>query len=133
METFNELVSKVDAFENRKIPGTEYIENRSVLYFQDNCKNPIDKQFFTITNFVNPPTANNGAANLVGCVISLPNRKKFHAILIHGDKEDIKGWEEDIKTASKSMKLSIGYIENGSLFATGDDTFNLKDCDVSFY
>ena len=31
------------------------------------------------------------------------------------------------------MKLSIGYIENGSLFAVDDDTFNLMDCSISFY
>ncbi|OPH36193.1 hypothetical protein [Moraxella atlantae] len=130
MITFNEILNNLEDTDKRIIPGIDPIENQCVLYFQDHMIESVEKQFYKITNYSNPPKAANGGANLAGCKIILPNGKSFHALVFHGDLE---GWKADIENATTKLNISLGNIINQSSFIVGNLAFNLDDCTIEFY
>jgi hypothetical protein len=121
------LGGKIERNSERRIPGTIPVDGTEFVYFSDDGKNKFRKQFKSLTNYTNPPHAQNGGATESGCKIYLPDGLLFHAISYHGD---VEGWRKDIAAGAEVLHVLLARIEGGKLVTSDGRIFPLMDCRI---
>lgn len=114
---------------SRVVPGTEEASSRKVVYFSDDGKNNLSKQFKNITCFTNPPFATAGGVIEAGCQIIPPGGPTFHAIVFHGD---IAGWAKDIEAGASGLGLLLAQIDGDQFSISDNRNFLLCECEIRF-
>jgi hypothetical protein len=114
---------------DQTIPGTVESESKEFIYFSDDKKNSVRKQFNSLTQFTNPPYAKNGGVTSQGCSLTLPDGSIFHAIAYHGD---IGGWRKDIEEAAQALHILLAKIEGDHIVISPSRSFALADCKATF-
>jgi hypothetical protein len=125
----NFLGGSFEISSSRSIPGTEDIDTRKAIYFSDDGKNTIAKQFKKITCFTNPPFATAGGVNEAGCQITPPDGPTFHGTVLHGD---IEGWTKDIEAGGNGLRLLLARIDGDQFSISDGRRFSLTDCKIKF-
>jgi hypothetical protein len=111
------------------IPGTVLIAGKEFVYFSDDGKNPVRKQFSLLTHSTASPLAQHGGVTSQGCSLKLPDGSVFHAISYHGD---IAGWRADIEEGARSRKLQLARVDEDAIVVADGRRFLLKDCIAVF-
>ena len=123
------LGGKLERHDARVVPGTVAIEGKEVVYFADDGRNQVRKQFNALTSMVERRQAKSGGRTSQACKITLPDGQIFHAMSYHGDLE---GWRKDIEAGAQALQLLLARIE-GDTFAISDGrSFPLRDCKIEF-
>jgi hypothetical protein len=110
------------------VPGTVSIGGKEFVYFADDGKNTVRKQFNALTQYTNPPHAKSGGVTSQGCSIALPDGIVFHAIAYHGD---IDGWRKDIEEGARGLHVLLARIEGDQIVTSDGRSFALADCNAT--
>lgn len=123
------LGGKIEQQGTRVIPGTVAIEGKEFIYFADDGKSTVRKQFNALLSIVAPRHAASGGRTSQACRITLPDGQLFHAMSYHGDLE---GWRKDIEAGAQALNLLLARIE-GDMFVVSDGRlFPLSECKIEF-
>lgn len=71
------LGGKLERADARTVPGTDGVATREAIYFSDDGRNKLKKQFKNITCFTESPNATCGGINEAGCDITPPGGPFF--------------------------------------------------------
>lgn len=123
------LGGRLERVSERTIPGEAAVEGVEFIYFSDDRKNKLRRQFRNLTEACNPPNAKYGGVNDRGCTIKIPTGEIFHAIGYHGD---IDGWRKDIECSAADLGILLASISRNCLVISDGRKFRLADCDVEF-
>ncbi|MDR3411395.1 MAG: hypothetical protein P4L87_10725 [Formivibrio sp.] len=123
------LGGRLEKVSERTIPGEIAVDGVEFIYFSDDEKNKLRRQFRNLTESCDPPNANFGGVNDRGCTIKIPTGEHFHAIGYHGD---IEGWRKDIESAAADLGLLLASISGNCLVISDGRKVRLTDCDVEF-
>jgi hypothetical protein len=90
----------------RTIPGASLSSvGRKVIYVSEDTTIELRKIFHDLLGKTQPFLPKDGGAILAGCMITLPDGRRFHAVSFKGD---IPGWSKQIELgASKADLLSL--------------------------
>lgn len=126
---FNDIIANVESSNNRNIPGLIPCEDQEFLYFTTYKDYDENETFIKLTNFLETPCAKFGGSTILGCSITIPNGKTYHALSFFGD---VDGWKKDIIYASQELKISLARINNKILICN-DEMIPLSTCIINFY
>lgn len=126
---FNDIIANVESSSNRNIPGLIQYEDQEFLYFTTYKDYDEHKTFVKLTNVLEIPYAKFGGATILGCSITIPTGKTYHALSFFGD---IDGWKKDIICASQELKISLARI-NDKILICDDEMIPLSTCIIAFY
>lgn len=123
------LGGKIEQSNARNVPGVTVVDGQQVVYFSDDGKNKLRKQFNNITCFSEPPNAVRGGVNDRGCKVTPPSGPIFHAISYHGD---LDGWRKDIEAGAMGLGLLLAQIKGDQLVISDGRSIPLSDCKIEF-
>ena len=121
-------VKKADL--QREIPGTIFVEGREFWYIEEQGLNEFDALFKKLVRAIDPPLAKSGGVITGGCELTLPDKRRFHAISYKGDLE---GWRNQIVEGAKKIGISIAKIEDKMLVVSSGEVVDLGSCISRFY
>lgn len=129
-ETLEKILGgEIEQSNSRNVPGITIVDGQQVVYFSDDGKNKLRKQFNNITCFSVPPNAVRGGVNDRGCKVTPPSGPLFHAISYHGD---LDGWRKDIEVGAKGLGLLLARIEGDQFIISDGRSIPLSDCKIEF-
>jgi len=123
------LGGKFESGDSRIIPGAVVVDGIEYVYFSDDKRNRLRKQFQNLTVRFNPRNAKFGGVLEEGCKITLPTGECFHAIGYHGD---IDGWRKDIEAGAEAQHILLAKIQGNHIEVYGGRSFPLSECAVEF-
>lgn len=124
------LGGRLEGSAERTIPGQVAVAGVEFIYFANDGKNKLRKQFRNLTESCDPPNAQFGGVNDRGCSIVLPTGEIFHAIGYHGN---IEGWRKDIESGAAEIGILLASINGDSLVISDQRKFLLADCSVRLF
>ena len=115
----------------RTIPGTTLSSaGRRVIYVSEDTAIEFRKIFHDLLGKAQPLSPKDGGAILAGCMITLPDGRRFHAVSFKGD---IPGWSKQIELGASAYNLEIATLANGEISVVSNGKFGLGECKVEFY
>jgi len=114
---------------DKTIPGSVSIDGKEFVYYCDDGRNPVRKQFSALTQYTNPPHAQRGGVTSQGCSLVLPDGSIFHAIAYHGD---LAGWRQDIEEGAAGLKVALAKIDADKIVLSDGREFELSACTAKF-
>jgi hypothetical protein len=120
------LGGKITPFSEEPLPGLERSDTSEVVYFANFADCDIAEQLKQLARRIEPPLLKHGSVGATMHTLTVPDGSVFHAIRYRGD---LDGWRQQITEGAKSLGVTLGRIEDGSIFVLSDgQTHTLVDC-----
>ncbi|PWK27269.1 hypothetical protein [Pseudomonas sp. OV226] len=113
----------------RSVPGSNPVEGVEFIYYEDDGKNKVKKQFNALLDSAGLIRATNGGVVSDSCKIYLSDGHLFHALSYHGD---IEGWREAVEAGAKARGLLLARIEGDKFVIADGRSIPLSDCKIEF-
>ncbi len=126
-----ERILGLEFTKERVIPGaTVSTTGREVIYVMEDASEKFSKLFPKLMKKAQPRFASGGGAIVAGCVIGLPDGRRFHAISFKGD---LLGWRKQIEFGAAAFGLLVGEIRDGEFILASGEKVALSHCKAEFY
>ncbi|MEN4770709.1 hypothetical protein [Duffyella gerundensis] len=113
----------------RVLPGLNPVEGVEFLYYEDDGKSKVNKQFNALLDSAGSIKATSGGVVSDSCKIHLSDDRLFHALSYHGD---IDGWREAVEAGAKARGLLLARIEGEQFVVSDGRSIPLSDCKIEF-
>ncbi|MDP8185532.1 hypothetical protein [Phocoenobacter skyensis] len=113
-----------------EIPGKIKCDFREFWYVEDNEGKFQKKLFDKLTDAVDPPLCKSGGVITQNCKITTINGRVFEGLSYKGDLE---GWRQQIIQGAEILNVDLAQIQDNKLVLLTDESYDLDECDISFY
>lgn len=123
------LGGKIEQRGQRTLPGLNPVEGVEFLYYEDDGKSKVKKQFNALLDAAGAIKAASGGVVSDSCTIHLSDDRLFHALSYHAD---IDGWREAVEAGAKALGLLLARIECEQFVVSDGRSIPLSDCKIEF-
>lgn len=120
---------KIEQRGERGMPGLNPVEGVEFIYYEDDGRSKVKKQFNALLDAAGSINATGGGVVSDNCTIYLTEDRLFHALSYHGD---IDGWREAVEAGAKARGLLLARIEGDQFMISDGRTIPLSDCKIEF-
>lgn len=118
------------AFEyERKIAGTRPGEDATVRYVRFDDPASISDLFYEVLGKIQPRLMKSGGAVLEGTRLTLPDGRRFFAIVFH---DDIDGWRQQIERGASELGRATARVLDGNVIVSDGQSCPLSNCEAEF-
>jgi hypothetical protein len=123
------LGGEIEQRGQRALPGLNPVEGVEFLYYEDDGKSKVKKQFNALLDSAGSIKAASGGVVSDSCTIYLSDGRLFHALSYHGD---IDGWREAVEAGAKARGLLLARIEGEQFVVSDGSSIPLSECKIEF-
>jgi len=120
---------KIEHRGQRALPGLNPVEGVEFVYYEDDGKSQVKKQFNALLDSAGSIKATSGGIVSDSCKIHLSDDLVFHALSYHGD---IDGWREAVEAGAKARGLLLARIVGEQFVVSDGLSIPLSDCKIEF-